>query len=95
MIDAPPEPVAVAVQADPGRLYASAVADRLAGRPAEAVTKLEQVLAMRPDDVDARLNLGLALLALGRLEEAEAALLAVTRQTPDYTDAWMGLARVE
>ena len=95
MIDAPPEPVAVIVQADPGRLYASAVADRLAGRPAEAVSKLEQVLAMRPDDVDARLNLGLALLALGRLEEAEAALLSVTRQTPAYTDAWIGLARVE
>ncbi len=95
MIDAPPEPVAAVVQADPQRLYESAVADRRAGRPDEAAPKLEQVLALRPDDVDARLNLGLALLALGRLGEAEAELLAVTRQTPDYTDAWIGLARVD
>ncbi|MBW8302528.1 MAG: tetratricopeptide repeat protein [Brevundimonas sp.] len=95
MIDVPPEPAAAVAQADPRRLYESAVADRLAGRPEDAVPKLEQVLAMRPDDVDARLNLGLALLALGRLEEAEAELLTVTRQTPAYTDAWIGLARVE
>lgn len=95
VIDVPPEPAAAVVQADPRRLYESAVADRLAGRPGDAVPKLQQVLAMRPDDVDARLNLGLALLALGRLADAEAELLAVTRQTPDYTDAWIGLARVE
>jgi len=95
VIDVPPEPAAAVAQADARRLYESAVADRLAGRPAEAALKLEQVLAMRPGDVDARLNLGLALLALGRLGEAEAELLAVTRQTPDYTDAWIGLARVE
>ncbi len=95
MIDVPPEPAAAVAQEDPRRLYESAVAVRLAGRPEDAVPKLEQVLAMRPDDVDARLNLGLALLALGRLGEAEAELLTVTRQTPAYTDAWIGLARVE
>lgn len=89
-----PEPAPLVVQADPQSLYQSAVADRLAGRPADAVPKLEQVLAVRPDDVDARLNLGLALLALGRLDEAEAALLDVTRRAPAYVDAWVGLARV-
>lgn len=93
MIVAPPEPVPV-VQVDPQSLYQSAVADRVAGRPADAVPKLERVLAARPDHVDARLNLGLALLALGRLDEAEAAFLAVTRQAPTYADAWIGLARV-
>lgn len=93
MIVAQPEPVPV-VQVDPRGLYHSAVADRVAGRPAEAVPKLEQVLAVRPDHVDARLNLGLALLALGRLDEAETAFLAVTRHTPAYVDAWVGLARV-
>lgn len=93
MIVAQPEPV-LYVQADPQSLYQSAVADRLAGRPAEAVPKLQQVLAARPDDVDARLNLGLALSALGRLEEAEVALLEVTRRAPAYGDAWAGLARV-
>ena len=94
MIAVPPEPV-VAVQVAPQSLYESAVADRLAGRPVDAVPKLEQVLAARPDDVDARLNLGLALLALGRLDEAEAALRRVTRETPAYADAWVGLARIE
>lgn len=89
-----PEPAALVVQADPQSLYQSAVADRLAGRPAEAVPKLEQVLSVRPDDVDARLNLGLALLALGRLDAAEAAFLDVTRRAPAYVDAWVGLARV-
>ncbi|HYC98398.1 YaiO family outer membrane beta-barrel protein [Brevundimonas sp.] len=93
MIVVPPEPAAV-VQVDPQNLYRSAVADRLAGRPAEAVPKLEQVLAVRPDDVDARVNLGLALLALGRLDEAEAALVEVTRRAPTYVDAWVGLARI-
>lgn len=88
-----PDPAAIAVQAEPQSLYQSAVADRLAGRPAEAVPKLEQVLAVRPDDVDARLNLGLALLALGRLDAAEAAFLDVTRRAPAYVDAWVGLAR--
>ncbi|MDP3803578.1 YaiO family outer membrane beta-barrel protein [Brevundimonas sp.] len=94
MIVAPPEPASV-VQVDPQSLYQAAVADRVGGRPAEAVAKLERVLAVRPDHVDARLNLGLALLALGRLDEAETAFLAVARQTPAYVDAWVGLARVE
>lgn len=94
MIVVPPEP-APAVQVDPQSLYRGAVAERLAGRPAEAVPRLRQVLALRPDHVDARLNLGLALMALGRLDEAEAALLEVTRQAPGYTDAWIGLARIE
>lgn len=89
-----PEP-AVIVQADTQSLYRSAVADRLAGRPGDAVPKLEQVLAARPDDVDARLNLGLSLLALGRLDEAEAAFRAVLDRSPGYGDAWIGLARVE
>jgi YaiO family outer membrane protein len=89
-----PEPAAI-IQTDIQSLYRSAVADRLAGRPADAVPKLEQVLVARPEDVDARLNLGLALLALGRLDDAEAAFRRVVAQAPDYADAWIGLARVE
>lgn len=84
-----------AVQADPQALYDSAVADRLAGRPAAAIPKLEAVLAARPDDVDARLNLGLALLALDRTDEAAGAFREVVSRAPGYTDAWIGLARVE
>ena len=82
------------VQADPQALYEAAVADRRAGRPVDAVAKLEVVLAARPDDLDARLNLGLALLALDRLEEAEAAFAAVLARAPSYADARIGLARV-
>lgn len=93
MIVIAPEVPAV-VQADPQALYRAAVADRQAGRPAEAVAKLEQVLLARPDDVDARLNLGLAFLALGRLDEAESAFSTVVARAPDYADAHGGLARV-
>ena len=93
MIAIAPEPPAI-VQADPQALYEAAVADRRAGRPADAVAKLERVLAARPDDLDARLNLGLALLALDRLEEAEAAFAVVAARAPDYADARLGLARV-
>lgn len=82
------------VQVDPQSLYQSAVADRLAGRPEAAVAKLEQVLAARPDEVDARLNLGLALLALDRLDPAEAAFRRVIERAPHYADAWAGLARI-
>ena len=88
-----PEPPAI-VQADPQSLYRAAVADRLAGRPDAAVAKLEQVLASRPDDVDARLNLGLALLALDRLASAETAFRDVVERAPNYAEAWSGLARI-
>lgn len=93
MIAIAPELPAV-VQADPQALYEAAVADRRAGRPAEAVARLEAVLAARPDHLDARLNLGLALLALDRLDEAEAAFAAVAARAPAYADARAGLARV-
>lgn len=78
----------------PETLYEQAVQDRLAGRNPAAISGLRQVLALRPEDVDARLNLGLALLAEGRLEEADAAFAAVLRQAPDYIDAHIGRARV-
>ena len=81
------------VRQDPAALYASAVADRRAGRPAEAETKLRRVLAARPDDADARLQLGLALLDLGRVAEGEAELLRVIAAAPDYVDAHLALAR--
>ncbi|MDI1326178.1 MAG: YaiO family outer membrane beta-barrel protein [Brevundimonas sp.] len=93
MIVIAPEAQALA-QADSQTLYRAAVADRRAGRAADAVAKLQLVLAARPDDVDARLNLGLALMALDRLDEAEAAFADVISRAPDYVDARVGLARV-
>ncbi len=88
-------PEAAVVQPDPASLYQAAVADRLAGRHEQAIARLNQVLAMHPDDLDARLNLGLALLALDRLAEAETAFQQVRSSAPQYADAWVGLIRVE
>ncbi|MES2035525.1 MAG: tetratricopeptide repeat protein [Pseudomonadota bacterium] len=86
--------VALAQAVDADALYAEAVRDRQSGRSAVAIAKLETVLAARPDDVDARLNLGLALLAEGRLDEADAAFVAVLARAPGYADAHVGRARV-
>lgn len=88
-----PVEIAAQVQEDPRTLYDAAVSDRLAGRHAQAIDRLERVLVQRPTDVDARLNLGLSLLALDRVAEAEVAFRAVLEQTPDYADAEVGLAR--
>lgn len=89
------EPATALAQAvDADALYAEAVRDRQSGRSAAAIAKLETVLAARPDDVDARLNLGLALLAEGRLDEADAAFVAVLERAPTYADAQVGRARV-
>ena len=93
MIATAPE-VPVVAQADPAALYRAAVADRQAGRPAEAALKLRQVLEARPDDVDARLNLGLSLLALDELGEAESQFNGVLARAPAYADARLGLAWV-
>lgn len=81
------------VRIDATALYEAAVADRRAGRYEATVEKLDRVLRARPGDVDARLNRGLALLALDRPAEAEADFLAVLYAAPDYVDARIGLAR--
>jgi Tfp pilus assembly protein PilF len=89
--------VVEAVQAAPApqeRTYEAAVADRLAGENLRAVAGLSDVLARQPDHVDARLNLGLSLLSLGRLDEAEAAFNQVLVLAPTYADARIGLAQV-
>ncbi len=82
------------VRTDPTALYEAAVADRRAGRHEAALLKLNTVLQFRPGDVDARLNRGFSLLALNRLDEAEADFEAVLVAAPDYVDARLGLARV-
>ncbi|MFN4040175.1 MAG: YaiO family outer membrane beta-barrel protein [Brevundimonas sp.] len=87
--DVPPE-----VRTDPTALYEAAVADRRAGRHEAALIKLNTVLQSRPGDVDARLNRGLCLLALNRLDEAEADFESVLVDAPDYVDAFLGLAGV-
>lgn len=72
--------------------YDRAVALRQAGDAAAAAALLEARVAAQPDDVDARVQLGYALLALGRPAEAEAQFEAVLAQSPEYADARDGLA---
>ncbi|MCT2558432.1 YaiO family outer membrane beta-barrel protein [Tsuneonella sp. YG55] len=74
--------------------YETAVAARLDGRPEDARVLLEQWLAENPGDLDARLQLALADLALGRLDAAEAGFRAVLRTAPSYADAAAGLEQV-
>lgn len=87
--------VATPAQAqDAAGTYERAVAARLAGDPGAAVALLQPIVAQDPTNADAQVQLGLALLALGRLDEAERAFRAVLAVAPDYTDARLGLARI-
>ena len=54
-------------------VYDRAVAARLAGDPALAVSLLEPWLAAHPGDADALVQYGYALLALGEYDRAEQA----------------------
>jgi YaiO family outer membrane protein len=72
--------------------YERAVAARLAGEPAAAERLLRAWLVEHPGDADAQVQLGFALLALGRNEDARDAFAAALAIAPDYTDARSGLA---
>jgi YaiO family outer membrane protein len=82
------------VRLAPAALYAAGVADRRAGRHEAALAAFDAVLAQAPDDVDARLNRGLTLLSLERLDPAAADFARVLELAPDYVDAHIGLAQV-
>ena len=74
--------------------YDRAVAARQADRPRDAVALLEPWLADHPGDVDARVQLGYALLSLGELDRAESEFRRVLATSPDYRDASDGLAAI-
>ncbi|MWV27015.1 YaiO family outer membrane beta-barrel protein [Aurantiacibacter rhizosphaerae] len=75
-------------------LYDRAITARQADDPALAASLLENWLAENPYDVDALVQYGYALLALGKIEEAESAFQKVLRQAPEYADAAQGLGLV-
>ena len=75
--------------------YDRGVEARLAGDPAKAVPLLEQWLAGHPEDVDARVQLGYAYIALDRPRDAETQFRTVLASAPNYTDASEGLAQIE
>ena len=85
-------PSPAAAQSGP---YEEAVAARLDGAPERAVELLEPWVAENPGDIDARIQLGYALLALNEIDAAEAEFRIVLAAAPDYTDAAQGLELIE
>ena len=73
-----------------GTLYDDAREARLAGQSAHAIDLLEQWLVSHPDDTDALVQYGYALLAIGRIEEAERTFDRVLVLAPGYGDAITG-----
>jgi YaiO family outer membrane protein len=74
--------------------YEEGVAARHAGDTARAISILREVVAAEPENADAHLQLGLALLAAGKLDDAQAAFRQTLAIAPAYEDARIGLARV-
>lgn len=74
--------------------YDDAVAARRAGDPARAAALLESLLKAQPDNADALVQYGFALLALDRLAEADAAFAGALAVAPAYGDATLGRAIV-
>jgi tetratricopeptide (TPR) repeat protein len=79
---------ALATEQDPGFrfdiLMEWAIFERFHANPVEAIGLLEQALALRPDNTEARANYGAVLLDAGRLEEAIRELTAVITKSPDH-----------
>lgn len=64
------------------------------GRTQEALACYEKALAMCPDLLPARYNLGLALTNLGRYADAEQALRAVVAEEAGHAEAWNSLGNL-
>lgn len=63
-----------------------------AGQHAQAVQAWHQVLVMAPRLVEAHVNMGYALLGLGRVAEARAFFDSATALQPEQANAYYGLA---
>jgi YaiO family outer membrane protein len=74
--------------------YEAGVAARLSGDNRGAARLLQDVVAREPNNSDAHLQLGLALLAAGELDAAEASFRRTLEIAPGYDDARIGLARI-
>ena len=79
-------------QASPQALYDGAGKALDAGDPAQAIKLYEELLALRPDSIEARTNLGVALAQSGRYEEAEQQYRKVLSLDPENETAHLNLA---
>lgn len=64
------------------------------GRAEEALACFQAAADLRPEDPDARANIGVALAALGRREEAKAAFRAALAREPTHANAHLNLAKL-
>lgn len=83
-----------AQQPVPDDVYRQAVAARQQGDARRAAELLTPLAAANPANADVQVQLGYALLALDRLDDAERAFRAALAVAPDYGDARLGLARI-
>jgi tetratricopeptide (TPR) repeat protein len=77
---------------DPQRLFQDASAAQQRGDAALAVREYQELIRLRPDMIAARANLGLALLSLGRIDEAIAQYRAALAQAPGNPGLRLNLA---
>ncbi|HEX4144838.1 MAG TPA: tetratricopeptide repeat protein [Pirellulales bacterium] len=80
--------------ADTDALFALALGEHRAGRLAEAVAALQKLLSQRPDNTEARNNLGTIRWQQGQLEEAARCYEQAIALRPDYADAYSNLGTV-
>jgi len=80
---------------NPSVLYLTAMIVGEAGRPAEAVALLDQVIALAPNAAEAHGNRGIALMSLRRLDEAERALRRAIELDPRRAEPWYALGNLK
>ena len=78
---------------DPAVLFSLGTALAQQGDTSRAIPILGESLRHDPRNADARSNLGRALLAVGRVDEARTQFVAALEIAPDHPQARQGLAR--
>lgn len=86
-----PARAAAAQAPDPQQLFQQAAEAQQRGDLAEAVRKYQQLIRLHPEIVAARANLGTALVALGRFDEAIVQYRAALAQAPGNRDLRLNL----